>query len=349
MSRPPSTPAPRKFLLANRGSQSSQTPAGPPQFYSTPRFGSSSVLRSTQGRARRDIEDVEEVEDSNEKSSQEEEDEGANAGTRRGGVLADSIEIESDPPDASYAGSDGGMDGEESDAESRDSIVPESLEPFSRVHGSSPLQEREPKRRRVSISPIPYSLPTESNPGASHVGEDDAEDEPSTGRQSPRSSSIESFENIGAVLSERRILQQPTFHAPPRFKPTEADNEPDGLPAAFSPQRRGAKYLPDGLAAGLQGWLSDIKGWGGTDHASGGVSRVTAEEVRPGRRMYLVKGRAEGATYSQRFLLAGEGKLTGLGRRAVVSVGSVIHVEQPVWDVKLEGEIYTVCCNWSVC
>ncbi|KAH6900001.1 hypothetical protein B0T10DRAFT_469369 [Thelonectria olida] len=341
MSHPPSTPTPRRFLLAKRGgAQLSQTPTGPPQFHSTPRFGSSSVVRPTQARTGRDIEEVEE--DGIDGSSPEGDDEGGRL--KKSVALNDSIEIESDAQTASEDDAanmaDGGLD--EGD---RDSIEPDSLGPLVSLHESSPLEEREPKRRRVSISPMPSSPLQEQDGSIGHV----SEDEQGQSAHSARSSSMGSFEDTGTLHDDRKAPQQPTFLAPPRFKPTEVDMLTDGLPVAFSPQRRGTKYLPGGLAAGLQGWLSDIKGWEGVDHAGDVVARVTVEEIRPGRRMYLVKGRVAGTPGKCRqFLLAGEGKLTGLGRRAIVNVGSVVDVGQPVWDVELENEVWTVSCDWSV-
>ncbi|KAF7543272.1 hypothetical protein G7Z17_g10865 [Cylindrodendrum hubeiense] len=344
MSHPPSTPTPRRFLLAKRGTQSSQTPTGPPRFQSTPRFGSSSVPKPTQGRSGRDIEDVEEVEDRIEESSADDEKEGEGGG--KGVALNDSIEIESDAVTASQDGS-ADMSSGDAEREPRDSIEPDSLEHFGMSDGSSPLEEREPKRRRVSISPMPASPPTYER---DHDVDGNSEGELFSGGHTPIASIMEIVDGTGALHDEARAPQQPTFHPPPRFKPTEIDAMAEGLPAAFSPQRRGAKYLAGGLAADLQGWLSDIKGWEGVDQAAEAVARVTVELIRPGRRMYLVKGRVEEATgtASKRFLLAGEGKLTGLGRRAVVGVGSVVVVGQPVWDVELEGEVWTVSCDWSV-
>lgn len=331
------------------------------------------------------MEEVEEEEDRVAASSEEE------GGIRRGGsggglVLDDSIEVESDvetaQDDEEKDMSGGGFKlGDpiemESDAEAAeddeedmsgggvsrgggDSIEYDSLGPLVSIHESSPLEEREPKRRRVSISPMPLSPPEDDDVDSAigYVsGDDDAHE---TASSSQRSSSAESLGDPGTLHDQARAAgaappQQPTFRAAPRFKPVETDAAAfDGLPVAFSPQRRGAKYIPGGLAAGLQGWLSDIKGWEGVDRGAEVVARVVVEEVRPGRRMYLVRGREVGTSSSlgrvggKRFLLAGEGKLTGLGRRAVVGVGSVVNVGQPVWDVELEGDVWTVSCDWSV-
>ncbi|KAM0429349.1 hypothetical protein ACHAPT_006567 [Fusarium lateritium] len=358
MSPPPSTPTPRRFLLAKRGgTQSSQTPTGPPRFQSTPRFGSSSVLRPTQGRAVVDIEDVEEVEDLVEENSSDAEDEGPE--TRKHVPLNDSIEVEDDDDDvtASQDGSSVGVSISKDDGDEiyQESVERESSELLNLPHDASPLEEREPKRRRISISPMPESSPLREH----HYLEDEdlqEEEEEEAREQTPtQSSSAESLRDAIPTHDEARAPQQPTFRPPPRFKPTEMDPTVEGLPAAFSPQRRGAKYVAGGLAAGLQGWLSEVKGWEGMvpSAAASSVVKVVVEEVRPGRRMYLVKGRTggvgdDGAALTRRFMLAGEGRLTGLGQRVAVGVGKVVEIGQPVWDVQLDGQVWTVACDWGV-
>ncbi|RTE70273.1 hypothetical protein BHE90_015328 [Fusarium euwallaceae] len=355
MSPPPSTPTPRRFLLAKRGgaaTQSSQTPTGPPRFQSTPRFGSSSVPRPTQSRAIVDIEDVEEVEeDLVEESSSNSDDQGLV--TRKHVPLNDSIEVEDDDDDDVTASRDGsvGISISEDDEEEEEDIPRKSMERESPgllnlPHDTSPLEEREPKRRRVSISPMPEPSPLGEHHYLNGENLQEAEDR----EQTPTQSSVESLQDAIPTHDEARAPQQPTFRPPPRFKPAEVDPTVEGLPAAFSPQRRGAKYVAGGLAAGLQGWLSEVKGWEGTvPSAAAAVSvvKVVVEEVRPGRRMYLVTGR-DGAASARRFLLAGEGRLTGLGQRAAVTVGNVVEVGQPVWDVELDGQVWTVACDWGV-
>ncbi|KAH7266464.1 hypothetical protein B0J15DRAFT_248555 [Fusarium solani] len=350
MSPPPSTPTPRRFLLAKRGAtQSSQTPTGPPRFQSTPRFGSSSVPRPTQSRAVVDIEDVEEVEDLVEESSSNTDDEGLE--TKKHVPLNDSIEVEDDDVTASRDVSVGINISEDDEEEiPQRSIERKSPDLLNLPHDTSPLEEREPKRRRVSISPMPESSPL----GEHHYLNEDNLQDAEEREHTPTQSSIESLQDAIPTHDEARAPQQPTFRPPPRFKPAEVDPTVEGLPAAFSPQRRGAKYVAGGLAAGLQGWLSEVKGWEGTvpSAAAAAVSvvKVVVEEVRPGRRMYLVTGRPgdDGAAPARRFLLAGEGRLTGLGQRAAVSVGNVVEVGQPVWDVELDGQVWTVACDWGV-
>ncbi|KAF5673310.1 hypothetical protein FHETE_3434 [Fusarium heterosporum] len=340
MSPPPSTPAPRRFLLQKRDTQSSQTPAALPRFYSTPRFASSSVPRPTQARTGVDIEDVEEVGDPSNGSSQESTGSDDQPVFKRHDPLHDSIEVESDDAAPSQNGSLA-ISNQESDAEGLDTIGRDISDSPSVPYQSSPMEGREAKRRRVSISSMPESSPLEKD-AASGVLNDTYERD-----HTPAQDSIQSIQDAIPLQNESKSLQQPTFRVPPRFKPVELDPAIEGLPAAFSPQRRGAKYITGGLAAELQGWLSEVKGWEGVALTTAFTTNMIVEEIQPGRRMYLVKGRTATAQ-GKRYLLAGEGRLTGLGQRMPLSVGSVIEVGQPVWDVELDGVLWTVACDWGV-
>lgn len=253
-------------------------------------------------------------------------------------------------------------------------------------HSSSPEQRRA-KRRKISTSPPPTSSPSpERNERQTYGGEliaSDSEEpsqsrEPGTGHgdlmDSPTpdpspgmhggndddnddNDDDDDDERDGSADQGRtarlaaRAAQQPTFQPAPRFKPVDTEASSDGLPLAFSPQRRGEKYVPGGLASELQGWLSNVRRWdedttGRREHVA---FRVTVDEVEPGARMYLVRARAGGDGEDPGlFILAGEGKLTGLGRRADVGPGSIVEVEPPVWDVELDGQTWTVTCDWTV-
>ncbi|KAM4063938.1 hypothetical protein HRG_007027 [Hirsutella rhossiliensis] len=316
---PPSTPTPRRFLPAKKRTATT-TPAPHPQFQSTPRFGSSSVPRPTQTRESL----VEDVDDDDE----DEDDDGftdssaAAAGERRRlDHTHDSIDLESEG-----AGTSPGDDGRSPDRGS--DLEEEVLEAGTEaeaaglldtedapLHVQSSPEQRQAKRRRISISPI--------------------------GESSPLPRHYEDTELVPA----------------PRFKPTDDDAGTAAaagiLPAAFSPQRRGEKYLAGGLAAELQGWLSEAKGWDGADKALDDATtlRIVVDEVRPGRQMNLVRGRAGSDAAARGFILAGQGRLTGLGgtaSRAAVEQGGVVMVGPPVWDTEMEGCVWTVACDWRV-
>lgn len=297
------------------------------------------------------MEDVEEmVEESSIEGEDEEEDDDDddNGGQKRGAPLHDSIEVESEADMVSSSSGDAPTRHSELEASIVDDEEEEeahgtSLD-FEEEDDNSPIQERESKRRRVSISPAAESEANLSPTTSDHVVH-------------PREGEEEEVTPIEEDPTEAppTDIQQPTFRPAPRFKPIELGSAAEGLlPAAFSPQRRGAKYVAGGLAAEMQGWLSEVKGWEGVDQPAA-AARLRVQEIRGGSRMYLVRGWLEedgggggGQGNQRRFLLAGEGRLTGLGRRAEVGIGSLVAVGQPVWDIQMGDESWTVACDWSV-
>ncbi|KAM0251689.1 hypothetical protein ACHAQJ_008059 [Trichoderma viride] len=339
----PSTPTPRRFLLPGRSTQSSsQTPSAPPRFQSTPRFGSSSVPRPTQAK---DLE-IEEDEDVISESSLSGDDKEA-AGTRQGGSHHHVLDIESETGTSSQEGpsSDG-----DAIPKPHSWLDIESGSPSEASQGTE--MGREAKRRKMSISPAPMiGLPdikeadTATPEGIGYGDYDatvaDSEDEASV-------MSMDDSEGSPIAVPNTKALKQPIFQQAPRFKPLATEDTFSGLPAAFSPQRRGTKYVAGGMAAQLQGWLSEVKSWEENNEKAQSGMKFNVEQIRSGRRMYLVEGRASSEEASQKWILAGEGKLTGLGKRAEVKMGSVVLIEQPTWDVELEGSVWNVACEWSV-
>ncbi|KAK0384922.1 hypothetical protein NLU13_7401 [Sarocladium strictum] len=370
MHPPPSTPTPRRFLLPKRGTQtSSQTPTsaaaaptGTPRFQSTPRFaggpGSSSVVRPLGRRElSQEIEDVDEPEG-----------EGPGEGDEK--VVSSSFDdeervVSSSASDeerilSSSAVDEEAITGARQKARLGDDILEADDEGTQRVVlGSESPELRRAKRRRVSLDEAMVSSSSIEELPATLSDENEND---GGGQNALRIFSDSEGEDIDLTERDATVLQQPTFRAAPRFKPTEGDvAAAQGLlPAAFSPQRRGAKYLPSGLASELQGWLSDVKRWdedGGGPAGKTGQERfqILVEEVRKdGERMYLVQGRVVEAAVDEqarsgRFILAGEGRLTGLGRKGQeVGNGVVVDVEGPVWDVELDGVTWLVCCEWWV-
>jgi len=235
----------------------------------------------------------------------------------------DAIEASSSPPphvdEPDHAGlQDDDLDGSDPDDGHDDDGAPSdavSEENEDEASSSSPSMERDTKRRKLSTTPLPAFSPpsTQQQDEATSTGSDLNEN------QEP-SSEAESSSTTGSP--SRRDAQQPTFRRVPRFKPLDPDLATPGLPAAFSPQRRGARYLTGGLAAEVQSTLSAIKSEDQEHAATSSCTTIRVKEVRAGRRMYLVRDE-----HGRRIVLAGEGKLTGLGRRAPVAQGSVV-----TWD-----------------
>ncbi|KAM7196545.1 hypothetical protein V8F20_007019 [Naviculisporaceae sp. PSN 640] len=181
----------------------------------------------------------------------------------------------------------------------------------------------------------------------------------------------------GADLVPERD-QKPKFLYPPSFKPlgpSDAPAENSVLPAdhladIFSPlKRKGAKYIPGGLAAELRDWLVDVKTESDKRLLPTGVAKLEVGSVRNGGRgLTLISGRptsfaatVPGSEAPEfRTVLVGEG---GLGNedqagldgsrdkkaKNIVSTGKVVGVAPPAWDVDLPGQgRWSVAYRWEL-
>ncbi|KAJ4414782.1 hypothetical protein N0V85_003002 [Neurospora sp. IMI 360204] len=169
------------------------------------------------------------------------------------------------------------------------------------------------------------------------------------------------------------------FLRAPRFKP-KSPGPPDPpsdvpvhhtlLPDIFSPQRRrGARYVPGGLASELRDWLLEVKGGSGTEPtpvaATAHLAVETIKKCGPGISMTLVTGRpmiggpaGTKVPRSYRALLAGDGRMEGLSgsgagvenkpageeegadepdRKPLVP-GAMVAIAPPAWDIDLGEE-----------
>ncbi|KAK3903837.1 hypothetical protein C8A05DRAFT_43006 [Staphylotrichum tortipilum] len=222
---------------------------------------------------------------------------------------------------------------------------------------SSPLR---PRHSSPIIEPDPTSSPSPS----SSPSDTESESEPDLAHSKPQATT--------------KPPPRP-FHPAPRFIPLSPrshshPSHPTALLNAdiFSPRRRGTTYLPGGLAAELRDWLVEVKGgvdsegvggmarsevlgFGGGTVGGGGVVRVVVEGVeRGGAGMTLVEGRVGEEGKGVRVILAGEGRIEGLGGGGRgggnwerVVPGAVVAVALPTWDVELDGR-WTVAYRWEV-
>ncbi|KAI1463883.1 uncharacterized protein F4812DRAFT_444828 [Daldinia caldariorum] len=177
--------------------------------------------------------------------------------------------------------------------------------------------------------------------------------------------------------------QQPVFHKAPRFKPVESPEagpfRGDPLPDAFSPhRRRGAKYIPGGLADSVRDWFVDV--WAGAttvgvgarrdgEGEGGWIARILVDGVQGSAGMTLVTGRrvtgeedgglntaeekdgweSDGTGRNARIVLAGSQKVVGLEKGLEVRPGSVVGVGGPSWEVVVPGQgRWGVVCEWAV-
>ncbi|KAF3760794.1 hypothetical protein M406DRAFT_334412 [Cryphonectria parasitica EP155] len=235
--------------------------------------------------------------------------------------------------------------------------------------------ERPPKRRRVSISPDLDSNPAHDgdslvfsvisdelmalDDGLTEVAHTPSADEhEKSPSQPPTDQEHPMTDSEPASPSEPAARHPPNFRAAPRFRATDAATETTAdrppLPDAFSPQRRGAKYVPGGLAAEVRDWLVQVKGASEYDRPAGASVQMKVDEVRDGSGMWIVgaheveKSSARDDGNSAKVILAGDGRISALGRRNFVRTGGMVSMYQPMWDINLShlGH-FAVVCDWE--
>ncbi|MCJ1287852.1 hypothetical protein MMC26_007204 [Xylographa opegraphella] len=244
-------------------------------------------------------------------------------------------------------------------------------DPRREVSGDEDVAELElPGQAQQSLGPHKRrrSSPLAADRDAIRISDDDDEGDPgalspTSGSSSPLGSPTTTHLPLPPSAAAHGIpastATTPRFHlAPPpstptplslpRFIiPTPALTEPPApLPEAFSPHRRGAKYLPSGLAATCRDWVLSASQLGtrmrkiesGDDGEAELAARVRVQEVRHGQGMVLVRsGKGE------RWMLIG-GHRTGAGLRE----GEVVGVKRPVWEVEVDGETWGVGVEWAL-
>ncbi|KAI0148790.1 hypothetical protein GGR57DRAFT_229682 [Xylariaceae sp. FL1272] len=408
MAPPPATPAPHRFLVPKRSQPRTETPkpkantfqpgGSGQQFQATPRFSLHSTPRAPSSSTP-----------------------GPSAFRSR---AVEHVEIfDSSPPD-DWHDHDIGRFNEGDDERYRGFELPvprakdealgdDVVEESSPIEGheSEEWQEREVKRRRISLSSFASELPQfddntilEETDAVMHdehprdhaldiessfpIPEDilpsgEASDSASMDGDTMKIESQSSSPNPDSTPQQQPSAlntntAQPTFHKAPRFKVPELPEgpAPEPLPDAFSPRRKGAKYIPGGLAAELRDWLVDVEA--GTNSAS--LSNLTSKsigdngmwnarlrvlEVSSGPRGTLVVGRVvhdrggdanderegEGESLGAevRIILAGPGKLSGIQAPSLVRKRCLVGVKKPMWEVSLHGlGRWGVAVNWAV-
>jgi hypothetical protein len=157
---------------------------------------------------------------------------------------------------------------------------------------------------------------------------------------------------------------RPAFILPPQ--PTSPTKASRPLPEIFSPSRKTQRYVPNGLASTLQGWIIETANTGfaaqervtiggvvwGRDREDGVKLKVhvTAASLQdangevecfPGQFVF-VHGDDE-----TRVLLAGQGGARGAGG-VKIRVGGVVGIRAPMWDVDVGGDKWVFGVDWVV-
>lgn len=190
-----------------------------------------------------------------------------------------------------------------------------------------------PKRRRIDPPEAARLTPNRRPP----IPQD-----PASTRSTPRFKPPDTT-NPAPPAPSTNTTTRPSFLRPP----APAQISPRSpLPEAFSPQRRGQKFLSGGLAATLQQWVLETGQAAGQSRRAQGylggeefVLKVRVEAVG-GVGMKLVRG-WDGDGEGVRVLLPEGGK-------GEVERGVVVGVRAPVWGMRLLGEVWTVGVDWRV-
>lgn len=341
------TPAQPRFLPPKKG-QSSQTARqvppslhnGPRQFASTPRFNTSATPRPV---------------------SQQQPPAFSTPAPSSARPRATQYEPLSDVIDTSPISPHDPEDGDEDRTRLHESIEIDS--PSASRSPSRHFQEIRPaKRRRVSVSP---DIPGPGDGQQDVPMEDDEQVEvASSPTFDDRIAVHSSFDLEGCPAESRprspqppdeQTPRHPTFRNAPRFKAAEiaAETQQRPLPEAFSPQRRGAKYVAGGLAAELRDWLVQVKGSSEYDRPAGSSIDVVVDEVTFAPGLHVIAARrldsgSEDENIPGKVILAGDGRVTELRGRSTVKSGGVVSMSQPMWNIALDDiGRFAVACDWE--
>lgn len=135
---------------------------------------------------------------------------------------------------------------------------------------------------------------------------------------------------------------------PPLILPPRSPSPTDVIPAFFSPNRRGQKYIPGGLASTVRDWIVETSQHA-HDRARGRRGEEESWETRlrvgdyqmknPNGNMILVHAGSEVHKWM----------LVGVGRGDTkVEVGCMVGIKEPTWEVLIGNENYKVAIEWKV-
>lgn len=183
---------------------------------------------------------------------------------------------------------------------------------------------------------------------------------PSTTQRPQPTPAVERQSTPAFILPHEHLTtpapDEPQFAAHPRFKPLpEPVVEPkEPLPGAFSPRKKGQKFVIGGLADEVRGWLIDIETHGSVASIRAGGAhyalRLRVRNVEGGKGCFTtVVGEREGERGGEVKMILGEQGLgDDLQRIREPKMGDVIGVRPSIWETELEGEKFVVGAGWVV-
>jgi hypothetical protein len=137
---------------------------------------------------------------------------------------------------------------------------------------------------------------------------------------------------------------RPAFLKPPSAPPDTS--EP--LPEAFSPHRRGQKFIPGGMAAEVRQWIVDATQSSSHSHirrTGGDISSMRVLESRgcASDGLILVRGVLESKEVQMVLPSAGKNKIA-----ANFAPGDLLGIKAPSWEIELRGDTWVVAADWRV-
>lgn len=119
------------------------------------------------------------------------------------------------------------------------------------------------------------------------------------------------------------------------------------LPDAFSPRRRGQKFMPGGLASELQSWVIEAAQTASQSRprnalaVDDSVHVINVSEVKGGGPIFA-HGTGSGKETKKVLLVDGQANQ----RADRVKAGDRVSIRLPTWDVQVLGEAWTVGVDW---
>lgn len=119
------------------------------------------------------------------------------------------------------------------------------------------------------------------------------------------------------------------------------------LPDAFSPRRRGQKFVPGGLASELQSWVIEAAQTASQSRPRNALSVddsvhvINIDEVK-GNGPVFVHGTRPGNGKSKVLLVDGQANQ----KADKVKAGDRVSIRLPTWDVQVLGEAWTIGVDW---